>query len=182
MIPCFLHDTAERKRRHVEGDGRLREGGWWMEWGKGVTRTTSELKTRVGRWLDLLNKLGEVFLWNDEIGEGFSERKEWSWMDEVWMRLLIMKSVCTIETPALHQPLIVIHKSWKQEGFQLTRENIISWASCLIHAWGKLAEWDETLMRFNVRLKIEEMITKSYSCKLIKCWTKYRKTLNSMRK
>lgn len=48
-----------------------------MELGKGVRRTTSELKTKVGRWLDFLNKLGEVSLWNDEINEGFSESKEW---------------------------------------------------------------------------------------------------------
>jgi len=58
-----------------------------MEWGKGVPRTTSELKTRVGRWFDLLNKLGEVLLWNVEIDEGFEWKKGmimdgWSW-DEV---------------------------------------------------------------------------------------------------
>ena len=40
-----------------------------------MPRITTELKTRVVRWLDLLNKLEEVFLWNDEFGEGFSERK-----------------------------------------------------------------------------------------------------------
>ena len=46
----------------VEGDGNLREGVWWMERGKGVPRTTLELKTKVGRWMDLLKKLGEVSL------------------------------------------------------------------------------------------------------------------------
>lgn len=35
-----------------------------------------ELKTKVGRWLDLLNMLEEVSLKNDEIGEGLSEIKE----------------------------------------------------------------------------------------------------------
>ncbi len=68
----------------VEGDGKLREGGWWMEWGKGVHRTTSELKTKVGRWLDLLNKLGEVSLWNDEIGEGLMTKKIKSKLDGIF--------------------------------------------------------------------------------------------------
>lgn len=44
-------------------------------------------------------------------------------MDEVGMRLLIMKSLFATETPALHQPLTFIHKSGKLEGFQLTKEN-----------------------------------------------------------
>ena len=35
-----------------------------------------ELKTKVGRWLDLLNMLGEVSFKNDEIGEGLSENME----------------------------------------------------------------------------------------------------------
>ena len=56
----------------VEGDGNFREGGLWMEWGKGVPRATSKLKTKVGRWMDLLKKLEEVSLWNDEIGEGLT--------------------------------------------------------------------------------------------------------------
>ena len=29
--PVFLHDTTESKRMGVEGDGRIREGVWWME-------------------------------------------------------------------------------------------------------------------------------------------------------
>ena len=66
----------------VDAHGRLREGGWWMEWGKGVPGTTSELKTKVGRWRDLLNKLGEVSLWNDEIGEGLMTKKIKSKVDE----------------------------------------------------------------------------------------------------
>ena len=64
-----------------EGDGKLREGGLWMEWGKGVHRTTSELKTKVGRRMDLLKKLGEVSLWNDEIGEGLMTKKIKSKLD-----------------------------------------------------------------------------------------------------
>ena len=40
-----------------------------------MPRTSSELKTEFVRWLDFLNKLGEVFLWNDGFGEGFSERR-----------------------------------------------------------------------------------------------------------
>lgn len=36
----------------------------------------SKLKNKVGRWLDLLNMLGEVSLYNDEICEGLSESKE----------------------------------------------------------------------------------------------------------
>ena len=35
-----------------------------------MPRTPSELKKKLVRWLDLLNKIGEVFLWNDEFGEG----------------------------------------------------------------------------------------------------------------
>lgn len=59
----------------MEGGVGLREGEWWEKWGKGVARTPSELKTEFMRWLDLLNKLGEMFLWNDEFGEGFSGKK-----------------------------------------------------------------------------------------------------------
>ena len=44
--------------RDVEGDGRLRKDGGWMELGKGVPKTSSKLKIRVVRWLDLLNNLG----------------------------------------------------------------------------------------------------------------------------
>lgn len=65
----------------VEGDGKLSEGGWWMEWGKGVPRITSELKTKVGRWMDLLKKLGEVSLWNDEIGDGLMTKQIKSKLD-----------------------------------------------------------------------------------------------------
>ena len=47
-----------------------------MKFGKGVLRTTSKLKTKVGRWLDLLNMLGGVSMKNDEIGEGRCESGE----------------------------------------------------------------------------------------------------------
>ena len=40
------------------------------------TQDNAELKTKVGRWLDFLNMLGEVSLQNDEIDDVFSERKE----------------------------------------------------------------------------------------------------------
>lgn len=43
--------------------------------GKGVDRTPSELKTELVRWLDFLNKLGEVSLWNVDLGEGLSGKK-----------------------------------------------------------------------------------------------------------
>lgn len=110
----FLHDTTERKRMDFEGDEKLREDGWWMKWAEEVPKTPTNLKTRVGRWLDLLNKLGQVLLWNNEIGKGFSGRKWWPWTDIVGMRLLIMKSLCTSKTLALHQPLTFIKKSCKQ--------------------------------------------------------------------
>jgi len=109
--PVFLQDTAECKRMDFEGDERLREDGWWIKLAKGVPKTPTNLKTRVGRWMDFLNKLGDVLLWNDKIGEGFSGRKWWPWMDIVGMRLLIMKSLCTSKTLALHQPLTFIQKS-----------------------------------------------------------------------
>ena len=48
-----------------------------------MARTPSELKEKFVRWLDLLNKLGEVFLWNDEFGEGFSVKSD----KHGWMRL-----------------------------------------------------------------------------------------------
>ena len=65
-------------------DGELSKGGWLMEWVKGVPRTTSELKTKVGRWMDLLKKLGEVSLQNDEIGEGLMAKKIKSKLDGIF--------------------------------------------------------------------------------------------------
>jgi len=56
----------------VEGDGKLREGVWWI----GTTLDKSKLKTKVWRWLDFLNMLGGVSMKNDEIGEGLSESEE----------------------------------------------------------------------------------------------------------
>ena len=41
-----------------------------------MARTPSKIKTKFVRWLDLLNKLGDVFLWNDEFGEGFSGKSD----------------------------------------------------------------------------------------------------------
>ena len=38
----------------------------------GVTKISSELKIEFVRWLDLLNKIGKLFLWNDELVEGLS--------------------------------------------------------------------------------------------------------------
>jgi len=49
-----------------------------------VPRTTSELKTKVGRWMDLLKKLGEVSLQNDEIGEGLMAKKIKSKLDGIF--------------------------------------------------------------------------------------------------
>ena len=48
-----------------------------------MPRTPSEHKNKVVRWLDLLNKLGEVFLWNDELGEGSMKESD----KHGWMRL-----------------------------------------------------------------------------------------------
>lgn len=75
-----------------------------------VTKTSSKLKTKFVRWLDLLNKPGKLFLCNDELVEGLSGF--WcSWMDVVRLVLLVMGSPCTIETPALRQSLAFIHES-----------------------------------------------------------------------
>lgn len=138
--PVFLQDTTKHKMMDFEGDEMLREDGWWIKLAKWVPRTPTNLKTTVRKWLDLLNKLGEVLLWNDEIGEGFSGRKWWPWMDIFGMRLLIIKSLSTSETLALHQPLIFIQKSCKQQGFQLIKKNKISWARCLFYVWEKIAK------------------------------------------
>ena len=35
-----------------------------------MARTSSDLKIEFVRWLDLLDKLGKLFLWNDELVEG----------------------------------------------------------------------------------------------------------------
>ena len=48
-----------------------------------MARTPLELRTEVVRWLDLLNKIGEMFLWNDEFGEGYSGKSD----NHGWMRL-----------------------------------------------------------------------------------------------
>jgi len=75
-----------------------------------VARTSSKLKIEFVRLLDLLNNPRKLFLWNDELVEGHSGF--WcSWMDEVRLGLLVMRSPCTIETPALHQSLAFIHES-----------------------------------------------------------------------
>lgn len=40
-----------------------------------MARTSSELKIDFVRWLDLLNKLVEMLLWDDEFSEGFSGKE-----------------------------------------------------------------------------------------------------------
>jgi len=30
-FPVFLQDTSEKKMMGVEGEGKIIEGGWWME-------------------------------------------------------------------------------------------------------------------------------------------------------
>lgn len=57
-----LHDTTDSKRMDFYGDGKFREGGWWMKLGKGVPRTTSELKTKVGRFNGFSQKAWRSFL------------------------------------------------------------------------------------------------------------------------
>ena len=176
-----LHDTTERKRMDVEGDGKLREGGWWMEWGKGVPMTTLELKTKVGRWPDLLKKLGEVSLWN-EIGEGLVKESEddgWmklGWGCRLWNLSVLLKHLHCIK----HWNLPKNHTNKKNLNY-LKETKFHELVIYLMHEQN-FVELYKTLMRSIVILKIEEMITKSYSCKLIKCWPKYKKTLNTMRK
>ncbi len=41
-----------------------------------MARTPSELKTEFVRWLDLINKIREMLLWNDEFGEGLSGKSD----------------------------------------------------------------------------------------------------------
>jgi len=48
-----------------------------------VPRITTELKTRVVRWLDLLNKLEEVFLWNDDLVRDLVKESD----NHEWMKL-----------------------------------------------------------------------------------------------
>ena len=79
----FLQDSAERKRMDLEGGVGLREGKWWDKLGKGVARTPSKLKAEFVRWLDFLNKLGGIFLRNDEFVEGLSRKSD----NQGWMRL-----------------------------------------------------------------------------------------------
>jgi len=51
----------------LEGRIGLREGELWKKQGQGVARNSSELKPKFVRWLDLINKLGNLSLWNDEL-------------------------------------------------------------------------------------------------------------------
>ena len=41
-----------------------------------MPRNLSELKTESGRWLDLLNNIGEVLLWSEEFGNGLSGKND----------------------------------------------------------------------------------------------------------
>ena len=156
----------------VEGDEKLREGGWWMKRGKGVPRTTSELKTKVGRWLDLLKSLGEVSLWNDEIGQGLvKESEDHGWMKLVWGCWLwdlsiLLKHLDCIEY--WHLP----KNHAKKKNFNYLKETKFHELIVYFMHEENIVEWYKTLMRSNVRLKIEEMEIKSYPWKLAKCWPK----------
>jgi len=46
--PKNLQDSMERKMMGVEGDGRPREGGWWVEWSEKMPRITQKSKPRLG--------------------------------------------------------------------------------------------------------------------------------------
>ena len=52
-----------------------------------MARTSLKLKTEFERWLDLLQKPGKLFLWNDELVEGLGGFL-WSWMDAFSLGLM----------------------------------------------------------------------------------------------
>ena len=91
-----------------------------------MARNSSELKTEFVRWLHLPNKPGKLFLWNDELGEGLNGF-ELSWMDEVRLGLLVMRSLCTVETHARHQSLEFIYESCQTKNIsnKLRKQNSI---------------------------------------------------------
>ena len=65
----------------VGGDGRLREGGRWVEWSEERYRITQKSKTKIeDGWIRSMCL--EEFLWKMmKTSEGGGENKEWLW----WM-------------------------------------------------------------------------------------------------
>ena len=47
-IPCIYIGYSQEKKMGVGGDGRLREGGWWIEWIKKMPRITQKSKPKLG--------------------------------------------------------------------------------------------------------------------------------------
>jgi len=47
-IPCISIGITKRKMIGVEGEGRLQEGGWWVEWSDKMTRIIQNSKPSLG--------------------------------------------------------------------------------------------------------------------------------------
>jgi len=73
------------------------------------------------------------------------------------------------------QTMIFSQKSCKQEEFHWARKTEFNELVVYFMHEENFQNKMKSLMIFTVRLKMEEMVIKSYTCKLIKCWFKYRK-------